>query len=417
MSEPNTNTLTRRYLESIIRKAWSGCLEIPIEWLGRSDDELLSKSHVAHPVLGLLQSLGEEQIKSIHVKEQTLRMLDVYDPLPEFLEPITMLVDVEEQMVIDAFFTNFAGVMNRESIVNGPFRDDISKNTSEMEFAVLINRYGSRPCSEAWGFAHEHSLPSLANQSLYRAFFMRITQTHPALTVGKVEENKMFTPTNSQQILKSLVPLTEPSFLVVDPKQVTIIAHYPASPNLRSFYTSPRFSSLVLDSIESHMSVEMSLEFENIWENPPSDTTWIYDRLRLGMALLRILKNSRHILLMWDELWWSSDILLWEEEHDKKVANIKWRTPNPSENSDDLWVEALSEEKRRAFEEEKEDIRLRYEVYCEDEMDMDMLTTNGSDDANSEVLENLVRESIERVSLWLNGLSKDTQQFNPFSKD
>ncbi|GJJ10609.1 hypothetical protein Clacol_004836 [Clathrus columnatus] len=103
-----------------------------------------------------------------------------------------------------------------------------------------------------------------------------------------------------------------------------------------------------------------------------------------------------------------------EEEHDKQLANIKWRTPNPSENIDDIWAESLSAEKRRAFEAEREDLRLRYEVYYGDEMNMDTLTTNGSDDVNSEVLENLVRESIERVSLWLEA-DPDFKTYQPTS--
>ncbi|GJJ10604.1 hypothetical protein Clacol_004831 [Clathrus columnatus] len=465
-------------------RAWSGCLEVPIEWLGRSDDELLSELYTSHPVSGLLQLLGEEQIKLVPVnsEEQTLRMLNPYDPLPEFIGPIKMPVNLEGEvqmnafrtflrcallmrfplgvrtnfdwssashiaMHIMAFFKNFSGVTNRESIVQGPFRDQSSRNTSDLEFAVMINRYGSRPRDDICGYVHEHSSPSLADQSLYRGFFMQITPTHPALVVGMVEENEVFTPLNKKRILKSLASLTEPSLyflvngwrqyclqnglsvdepfpcwlvlfsLVVDPKQVTIIAHYPTSPNLRTFNNSPQFSSLVLDSIEFHTSVEMSVHEEDTWENLPSDTTWIYDRLRLGMALLRILKNSRHILLMWDELRWSSDTLLWEEEYNKRIANIKWRTPNPSESARDLWAETWSEEKRIAYEAEKEDLRLEYEIYFGDEMNR-LISTNGSDDANPEVFENLVRKSIERVSLWLEGLSKDSQQpFNLLSKD
>ncbi|GJJ10608.1 hypothetical protein Clacol_004835 [Clathrus columnatus] len=238
MSEPNPNSI--RHHLSMMRKAWSGCLEIPIEWLGRSNSGPLSELYTFYGVSALLQSLGEEQIKPICVdsEEQTLRMLNVYDPLPEFLESTSIQLpeDVEEHMEINtlttlrrsallmkfpfgactdpswslvtsmamhatAFFSNVPGTTNRESVIGGPLRAKTSENTSGMEFAVMINRYDSHPHSVGYDFAREHRSPSLADQSLNQAFCMQITPTHPALIVGRVEGDEVFTPMNKKRIL------------------------------------------------------------------------------------------------------------------------------------------------------------------------------------------------------------------------
>ena len=158
-------------------------------------------------------------------------------------------------------------------------------------------------------------------RNFHVAHTLPIMPTHPAAIFGIVDDSADSTMDISPSTIQLLAKHAEPSLqfivdtwrenciqhgislatplppwlmvfgIVISHHGVTIVSHCPDSPNVEHFYKNPRFLSYVIDTIPFHAEVEWD-PHDNQWSVDGNDTDWIFDRLKLMVALLSLVKHS-----------------------------------------------------------------------------------------------------------------------------
>ena len=142
--------------------------------------------------------------------------------------------------------------------------------------------------------------------------------------------------------------------LITSDGTVTIVAHFPDTDHMieqhgstpRETASGIRFCSCIMDKISFHPEIWWTSDSDYVkrWMGPTADNAWILDRLRLVLALLTLVANSRLISAMWDDIDWPQEVLSAEDALEKQHAEWTCPTPAPSEdpgNKNENWVDLI----------------------------------------------------------------------------
>ena len=272
-----------------------------------------------------------------------------------------------------------------------PISDNDSQSECPVDFALLVRQYGSK-AETTWerrgrGF---YDTP-LFGQLRAVARAMRISPTHPAVIIGTIDRGPQSAspasnaPTNAR-IVRNLALQAESSLdailktwelrrqqrggvlelppwmivfglLITSDGTVTIVAHFPDTDNMIEQHgstpsetvSSIRFCSCIMDKIPFHPEIWWTRDLDYIrrWMGPTTDDAWISDRLRLILALLTLVTNSRLISAIWDDVDWPREVLNAEDVLEKQHAKWTSTTPAPSEdprneNENENWVDLMA---------------------------------------------------------------------------
>jgi len=242
--------------------------------------------------------------------------------------------------------------------------DGGSDNHLPVAFALLVRQHGSRP-EGVWRRSRGYYDPPLFNQKQAIARAMQITPTHPAVILGVVVRGDYsLSPSDPSVVSGSLDAAihhlslqTEPSLatilstwelrqkqrgeslepppwlvvfglLMTPDNAVTIVAHFPYSAGmLEPVESGPdsviRFCSCIVDTIPFHPEIRWRRgpRRSGRWDGPTTDDTWISDRLRLFLASLTLVTNSRLVSAIWDDIEWPQEMLDAEDALEKQHAH------------------------------------------------------------------------------------------------
>ena len=245
-------------------------------------------------------------------------------------------------------------------------------------FALLIRQYGST-LERKWRWGRGYHDTALFDQNKAIALAMRISPTHPAAILGVVVRDPYSPSPSDPSVLSGSLeaaihhlalqtepsldfilrtwelrqrqrgePLDSPPWLIVfgllitSDNAVTIVAHFPYTagvhgPAETGSESDIHFSSCVLDTISFHPEIWQihGPELNRRWDGPTADDAWVSDRLRLFLALLTLVTNSRLIAAIWDDIEWPREMLDAEDALEKQHAQWDRPTPNPSEGLSD----------------------------------------------------------------------------------